>query len=344
MSEGPTLSICIPTYNRATYLEETLNNIVSEIQKMPEDQRGKIDLCISDNHSTDGTKDVVRKIMDQSPVHVTFNVNAKNLGPDVNFINSVSLSNSDYVWLLGSDDKITDGGLTFLYNFLDTHQELDLIFLNKETFKSDGVTLIDSPYQSNKGNEIVFFTNPLQASLEVIYEAGLISILCFRRVKWESVTGFEKFLNSWYVHQYKFLSMLRDGSSSAWIRFPSIVAYRGGNESVVNREVVLKRIGIMLHAFYSIPESVFGSHSTEHRLITSKMIDLNFHSLNILFDVSRVSIKQRLSLIKTFYKYCKSFSFFYIKILPFLIIPIGSNGKFLFGISVDAVAKRFHRF
>lgn len=49
----PLVSICIPTYNRLSYLKKCVQSIVSQ----PEFQNGKVEIAISDNVSTDGTKE-----------------------------------------------------------------------------------------------------------------------------------------------------------------------------------------------------------------------------------------------------------------------------------------------
>ena len=51
------LSICIPTYNRCSYLKKTLESIVS--QKIFE-TTDLVEIVISDNCSSDGTADVCK--------------------------------------------------------------------------------------------------------------------------------------------------------------------------------------------------------------------------------------------------------------------------------------------
>ena len=50
------LSICIPTYNRETYLAKTLDSIVNQNIFLSSDD---INIVISDNCSTDGTEALV---------------------------------------------------------------------------------------------------------------------------------------------------------------------------------------------------------------------------------------------------------------------------------------------
>ena len=65
----PLLSICIPTFNRSSYLRNTLNSIVSQQEFLSE----KVEIIISDNASTDETPDVVKEFTAKySNIHYFF--------------------------------------------------------------------------------------------------------------------------------------------------------------------------------------------------------------------------------------------------------------------------------
>ena len=51
------VSICIPTYNRSTYLRQSLERYIVEKEFID----GKVEIVISDNASTDDTKMVVEE-------------------------------------------------------------------------------------------------------------------------------------------------------------------------------------------------------------------------------------------------------------------------------------------
>lgn len=51
------VSICIPTYNRATYLKKCLDSLIWQ----PEFLHGDVEIVISDNCSTDNTREVVQR-------------------------------------------------------------------------------------------------------------------------------------------------------------------------------------------------------------------------------------------------------------------------------------------
>lgn len=78
MTNIPILSICIPTYNRATYLEKSLLSIM----QTEEFKNNEIEIVISDNCSTDNTEEVVRKYLSRN--NIVYYKNEENI-KDLNF-------------------------------------------------------------------------------------------------------------------------------------------------------------------------------------------------------------------------------------------------------------------
>ena len=64
-NKQPLLSICIPTYNRAEYLEGALKNIVTDSAF-----DSRVEVIISDNASTDNTQEVGKKYSNLSLIHI----------------------------------------------------------------------------------------------------------------------------------------------------------------------------------------------------------------------------------------------------------------------------------
>ena len=88
----PILSICIPTYNRASYLQATLDSIVAQ----PIFQRtSDIEIVISDNCSTDATQDVVAVYKKKFPDKLFYHRTEKNIGFD-NFREVLSVAHGKF--------------------------------------------------------------------------------------------------------------------------------------------------------------------------------------------------------------------------------------------------------
>lgn len=84
------LEIIIPTYNRASHLERTLNALKSSPFTR---------ITVLDNASTDNTPDIVL-----NSEGIKYIRNPENIGAELNYCKAVEISEGPYVWILGDDD------------------------------------------------------------------------------------------------------------------------------------------------------------------------------------------------------------------------------------------------
>lgn len=108
------LSFAIPTYNRAISLKELLNNILIQIKGLEE----RIEICVSDNNSSDNTREVVASFKQKYPHLINYSKNEKNLGADRNILKAIEMSQGDFVWLFSDDDSIISTGLKEVVSFI----------------------------------------------------------------------------------------------------------------------------------------------------------------------------------------------------------------------------------
>lgn len=116
----PLLSICIPTYNRAHYLESCLHSIYIQCKDNPLLQ-SSVEVVVSNNCSTDSTEEVVKKYRSHFE-HYTYVCNETNVGLDMNVVSVVKNATGVYCWYLGDDDTIVNGGINHIINLLKTNQ------------------------------------------------------------------------------------------------------------------------------------------------------------------------------------------------------------------------------
>jgi glycosyltransferase involved in cell wall biosynthesis len=109
------LTIAIPTFNRASFLDLCLESIC---RQLPGHERD-VQLLVSDNCSTDETENVVRRHQARGApiVHVR---NPENIGPDRNIVQCYHLATSQYVLVMGDDDVLLDGSLERILRALAT--------------------------------------------------------------------------------------------------------------------------------------------------------------------------------------------------------------------------------
>lgn len=123
----PLLSICIPTYNRCTFLQTSLERIFNEVIGF----ENELELLISDNHSSDETPKVVENMI-QKGLALNYIRNESNLGPDLNFVQCFRKASGKYIWILGDDDFIKRGVLAEILKILRSN-ELGLLCIENSS-------------------------------------------------------------------------------------------------------------------------------------------------------------------------------------------------------------------
>ena len=114
ISTSPLLTVAIPTWNRAAYLEKSLNQLRSELSSVAPDL---VEVLVSDNCSPDSTPAVVYEAM-RLGLPIRYVRNQENLGWSPNFVKCFDLARGNYVALFGDDDLFVDGALPMLLDRL----------------------------------------------------------------------------------------------------------------------------------------------------------------------------------------------------------------------------------
>ena len=121
------LSICIPTYNRAKILDDTLSSIFNDIDF----DSNIIEVVVSDNFSSDNTNEIVKKYP-----KVKYHCHPKNTGA-YNCIFSLTLANGKYLKIINDTTIFTKGSLKFLINKLESNKDDNInIFFFQNQFNN----------------------------------------------------------------------------------------------------------------------------------------------------------------------------------------------------------------
>src|SRR5438477_610601 len=94
----PTLSVIVPNYNHARYLDMSLPAILK--QSVP-----PLELIVIDDASTDNSREVLRRFAARNPL-VRLVENPKNLGVMPNIRAGVEMARGEYVYVGSADDEI----------------------------------------------------------------------------------------------------------------------------------------------------------------------------------------------------------------------------------------------
>jgi len=111
----PTLTIAVPTYNRAAYLSLQLEQLGRERSGLEEPQQ--VELLVSDNCSPDETRSVV-EAASSGGLQLRYLRNTANIGSDRNIAQCFNEARGRYVLIMGDDDLLVDGVLVQLIRLL----------------------------------------------------------------------------------------------------------------------------------------------------------------------------------------------------------------------------------
>lgn len=97
----PLVSVCIPAYNNAGYIKDTIQSVLRQTYQ-------NIELIVVDDHSTDNTVEVLESVQDE---RLKIYRNEKNLGMVGNWNRCLELATGDYVKLICADDMIAKNAI-----------------------------------------------------------------------------------------------------------------------------------------------------------------------------------------------------------------------------------------
>lgn len=133
------LSICIPIYNRANYLELMLARFMEDVDLFNE----KIDLFISDNCSEEDLHAIVQDYAARG-LNIRYHRNEVNTGGDANICACFRAGQGDYTWVLGSDDIPVSGVLRDVVSLLETYSP-GILHLNHYDKRKQEIVVYSDP-------------------------------------------------------------------------------------------------------------------------------------------------------------------------------------------------------
>jgi acetyltransferase-like isoleucine patch superfamily enzyme/glycosyltransferase involved in cell wall biosynthesis len=120
------LSICIPTYNRAALLQNTLHSITSQAAFA---ESNAIEIVISDNFSEDDTPAAVAPFLAAFPGRIVYHRHPETMSPDLNFEFVMKQGKGTYLKLHNDNLMVNNGALAEILKVLRaTVAEKPIIF------------------------------------------------------------------------------------------------------------------------------------------------------------------------------------------------------------------------
>ena len=227
------LSVCIPTHDgRRDELVEALEAIVAQLG--PE-HAGRVEVCIADNASSDGTAAAVEALAREHPV--VYERHDRDIGPGANVLAAVALATGDWLWLHSSDDVLVPGAIDAVLRRLEDASGLAGLSLGRarmdrelrhEVPPEPAAALPGDPDRPH------VYADPREALAQTGIMQSYLTSTIVRRAAWEAVVardpGAVPRATPYFPHTYIIARALLDGAG-AWAWEPrKLVLTRTGNE------------------------------------------------------------------------------------------------------------------
>lgn len=270
------LTIAVPTFNRCNLLDSFLS------YHLPIAKKYGVQVLISDNGSTDDTKEVLKKWCYKfSNIKVVSLV--VNIGPERNFENALKKSDGKYVWLVGDTYRVPEKGIMYI---LEDFDEPEFYVFNL----TGRLSLESNVYKDN---------NNLLSEL-----GGLMSCLSCLVFKNDIVNklDFERYYDSWFMHTGIVLDFFSRGRSSLkWIRDISVESFGYSSLNKKNWSQTDKVLFIAAKSWLNFVFSLPVSYPVEEKFKMGKA----FNDVSGLFSLKGLLNLRSLGLLsfKEVYKY-----------------------------------------
>ena len=231
------ISFCIPTRNRASFIDETLESIISQAND-------NVEIVIVDGASTDNTSEVVCKFNSKFN-NIVYHRLEKNSGVDRDIARCIEISRGDYCWMFSDDDLLKPGAINRILKEIESKYEIYLCNvtacnLSMKPYQDEfmlSAEVKDRVFNLHDKNELIKYCN-LADSLFALFSYNCSII--FSREEWNK-TGFNyEFDGTAYELAAALLSFIKRKCRLKYIR-NSLVLWRSDNESFQHAGGLVKR-------------------------------------------------------------------------------------------------------
>ena len=299
------LTIAVPTYNRAPYLDLCLSQICNQLKA----HETEVELLVSNNCSTDTTDEVVRKYI-AFGYPITYLMNEENIGPDRNFEQCYRKAKGKYVLIMGDDDVLLDGALDKLLPIL-RDKDYGIVFLNSYGFTNDFIR--DRPAREPTGYTVYTYT--LAFVRRVAHFLTFMSANIFNRTLAEEPTDWGPFFDSNLVQLAWTFSALFSGTQHVYISeyLLAVRLYDWGGYGLC------QVFGHNLNKVFDIFRER-GVDERYFRAINRKLLVMHFPALIALERSKIVPLKPE-SHFRSLYPLYRGYLYFWLFTVPAIVLP-----------------------
>lgn len=199
-NQRPFWSVVIPTYNCASFLEETLKSVLSQ-----DPGKDFMEIIVIDDHSTIDDPEAVVTRVGKGRVH--FQRQSNNVGKSENYAEGIKLSKGHFIHLLHGDDTVSEGFYKKMKELFEKFPQASVGFCQCNYIGIDGKVAGDTELLSTKPTILDDFILTI-AVWQKIQPPSIV----FKREVYEHLGGYDnrlKYIEDWefYVRSavyYKF--------------------------------------------------------------------------------------------------------------------------------------------
>lgn len=310
------LSICIPTYNRCSMLSETIQSIAKQIGP-------DVEIFVSDNGSTDGTVELLKKF-EKNILNFRWYQFEKNVGFDKNLINLFRQAQGEYCWILSSDDWAESNSIHTLLQVLNENQNISGITINGRAYSFDMKKQTQISTFSNylKLNKDIKFDSAENAFSEIGEYYGFISAQVVKKNHALNIIEnypVDNYYNG-YVHVYIIGMILKKWPNWIYLSKP-MIKWRSGNDSLASIGRV-NRLAVDVIGFSNISAVLWTKYSKTYNHVQKRVCKFIVCGSVLETKISNLSsIKYVYSILKLCIPVYWNYKIFWIRAIPIMLLP-----------------------
>ena len=271
------ISIIIPAYNAASYIEECINSVISQTKK-------ELEIIVINDGSTDNTLKILEKFKDKRIKLIT----TKNNG--IGKTRNLGLKNakSEYVFFLDSDDYISKNAMEVLYEKI-IKEKADIVIGNMLRLKDDNNLVkddIDFPEGSLKDNKTQLFKIPLGPCCK-LFRRSILDVNFSEVYKYEDVpftaNAIKKSSKTVKCNEYIYYYRIHDNSETTSMDkrvFDILEVLKQTNDMYKKQDVYdeLEYLNIQLLSRYNLQQK-----NQKDKKMANEFLNASFNHLNKYF-------------------------------------------------------------
>lgn len=244
------VSICMPTRNRAGFIGQALESIISQADD-------SIEIVIVDGASQDNTQEIVQAYQKKFK-NLVYSRQDENGGVDRDMAKAITLSRGEYCWLFSDDDLFKPGAIKRILTEIKSGDEIYLCNITacnllmqpyKEMFWLSR-TVQDKVFNLHDRNEFIEYCNKAN-SIGALFSYW--SSIILRREEWVK-SGYDcDFDKTAYALAASLFSFIKRKCRLKYIK-DSLVCWRNDNESFQHEGGLVKRFLLDFNGYLKIAD------------------------------------------------------------------------------------------